>query len=188
LFTQYLTLAFSILKTLEKEKTMENQFNCPGASNCRKHESLTSKTPCGNESFTGECLRVEGMPTNRKGGGTIAQSKIIHEMGFEACEFGPNPNDNCDECSNFNLQLYYQDSIEGGRYVCLSCILKERCEELKKENTRYKEALELAYTELKHSYIFCKTREKMASTGLELYLEVMTKIREALTQTKGEGK
>jgi regulator of replication initiation timing len=59
----------------------------------------------------------------------------------------------------------------------------EHLDRLTAENARYKAALDRAYEELKHAYIYVKSREKMADVGIDLYLETMSIAREAL---KGE--
>ena len=55
---------------------------------------------------------------------TPDQARIVAELGFELCEFGPS-SDPCEECKEPELQLFFQGQTDAGRYLCLACILAE---------------------------------------------------------------
>ena len=57
--------------------------------------------------------------------------------------------------------------------------------EVERQNKVMREALERSYETMKHAYIFVKSREKIADVGLDLYLETMTKVSEAIKEVKG---
>jgi|GEM_PF-7109342 len=52
------------------------------------------------------------------------------------------------------------------------------------ENKRLRKTLAQAYQELRHAYIYIKSREKMSVVGQDLYLQTMTTILEALEVIK----
>lgn len=52
--------------------------------------------------------------------------RIVDEMGFVICEFGPSPHDVCECCMEYDHQLYYHRTdyfVDEGEYFCLNCIL-----------------------------------------------------------------
>jgi hypothetical protein len=53
--------------------------------------------------------------------------KACEITGAVICQFGPEPNSECDECSANNIQLWYRrtccDSDEG-EYWCAKCLVK----------------------------------------------------------------
>lgn len=53
--------------------------------------------------------------------------RIVTEMGFVICTFGPDEHDVCEHCMEYNHQLYYHRTdywVDEGEYFCLECILK----------------------------------------------------------------
>lgn len=62
---------------------------------------------------------------------TPEQAQIVKWMGFEVCDFGPNPSEACEGCVTGNLQLYFQGPTDAGRYLCLECILLEHSDNQK---------------------------------------------------------
>lgn len=53
---------------------------------------------------------------------TPEQEKIVADMGFEVCTFGPDA-DPCEECKRQEQQLYFSGPVDAGIYLCLDCIL-----------------------------------------------------------------
>lgn len=57
-----------------------------------------------------------------------SNSDLLSSMGFEKCEFGPEPGDECERCDTENVQLYYRRTSyweEEGDYWCADCAKKE---------------------------------------------------------------
>lgn len=55
----------------------------------------------------------------------VSPDEIAKEMGFEICEWTPEPDDECESCGKENVQLWYQACGCGeGVYWCISCIVE----------------------------------------------------------------
>lgn len=52
-------------------------------------------------------------------------SDAIHSLGFTICEWGPEPEDECEVCGEQNIQMYFRSDGHGdGDFLCLGCILE----------------------------------------------------------------
>lgn len=53
------------------------------------------------------------------------KTKIAKDLGFEKCEWPPEPSDKCEKCGHEHRQMYWSgDGFGEGTYWCLSCILE----------------------------------------------------------------
>ncbi|WP_028316713.1 hypothetical protein [Desulfatibacillum aliphaticivorans] len=54
----------------------------------------------------------------------VMSEEIFQEMGFDRCEFGPEPGEKCESCERDNVQLYFSGTADAGAYWCRACILE----------------------------------------------------------------
>jgi hypothetical protein len=53
------------------------------------------------------------------------ENEKISKMGFEKCEFRPEPNGYCEKCGEKDIQLYFRGPRDAGTYWCEKCIIEE---------------------------------------------------------------
>lgn len=54
---------------------------------------------------------------------SVSADEMIKKMGFDKCEWGPEPEDECEQCDRKNIQMYYSGGSDG-IYLCSDCIVK----------------------------------------------------------------
>lgn len=55
----------------------------------------------------------------------IESDEKVKKMGFEICEWGPEPDDFCERCRTKEIQMYYSGDASGeGMYWCRKCVIE----------------------------------------------------------------
>lgn len=82
----------------------------------------------------------------------MTDEEKIEQTGFEICEWGPEPDDVCEDCGKENVQMYFLGPSDAGTYWCKECVLK-----LYDENEADQEHIEKLEAD-SHSY-HCSARQ-----------------------------